>query len=388
MSSERAHALTQLWGERRLLAPAFAGANGVGFLPLLVLPWTLGELISSGAYTATLAGWIATGEICALATTSLLFARTATRDGRRWLAAGGTIVALLANIVSLLGPGSTLFVVARLMSGAGLGCAVAVGNATASGSSNPARAFAGMWFAMALWQLIVYNVTPWMIQIGGLAAVHGLVATACALFLPLIIRTPDPRSDAVTSTQLAGTGIRWLPTALMITAFITFWLRDSLVYSLSQILAAARDVTGQQLGQLLGVASIVGFAGPALAARFAERGARTKALAAGLIGVLTVSLVIAAGFSANTLMAGLFLMPVTGLFTTPLLSGLAAQLDETGRLPAVCAGVGFFSQAFGSAIGTSLLESGGPRALATAVLVAGTATLAAAMTAARMRAAR
>jgi MFS family permease len=378
LNGERFPALAHLWQERRLLASAFAGANGVGFLPLLVLPWTLGELISSGRYSATMAGWIATAEICALATTSLLFANAATRPGRRWLAAGGTTLALLANIFSMTLPGGATFVIARLLSGAGLGCAVAVGNAAAAGSLNPSRTFAGMWFAMALWQLIVYNITPLLIQTGGLAAAYGLLAAVCALFLPLIVRTPDPRVtpiDTANSTQLARTRVRWLPVTLMIVAFVTFWLRDSLVYSLSQVVAATRGVTAQQLGQLLGLASLVGLAGPALAARFAERGARTPALAAGLIAVLLISLAITAGSSAKTLMAGLFLMPLAGLFTAPLLSGLAAQVDETGRLPAVCAGVGFFSQAFGSAIGASLFESGGLEALTVAVLVAGTVTL-------------
>jgi predicted MFS family arabinose efflux permease len=378
LNGERFPALAHLWQERRLLASAFAGANGVGFLPLLVLPWTLGELISSGRYSATMAGWIATAEICALATTSLLFAKAATRTGRRWLAAGGTILALLANVCSMLVPGGTAFVVTRLLSGAGLGCAVAVGNATASSSLNPSRTFAGMWFAMALWQLIVYNVTPWVIQSGGLAAAYGLLAAVCALFLPLIILTPDPRRNPIETadgTQPARAPLRWLPATLMIIAFVTFWLRDALVYSLSQVVAATRGVSAQQLGQLLGLASLFGFVGPALAARFAERGARTPALAAGLIAVLLVSLAITAGSSARTLMAGLFLMPLAGLFTTPLLSGLAAQVDETGRLPALCAGVGFFSQAFGSAIGASLLESGGLEALTVAVLIAGAATL-------------
>jgi predicted MFS family arabinose efflux permease len=148
---------------------------------------------------------------------------------------------------------------------------------------------------------------------------------------------------------------------------------------LSQILAAARGVSGQQLGQLLGVASIVGFAGPALAARFAERGTQRAALIVGLVAVLAVALTISAGGSAKSLMTGLFLMPLAGLFTTPLLSGLAAQVDDTGRLPALCAGAGFSSQAFGSGLGTWLIESGGPQALSTAVLLVGLATLVAAL---------
>lgn len=78
-------------------------------------------------------------------------------------------------------------------------------------------------------------------------------------------------------------------------------------------------------------------------------------------------------------MAGLFLLPLAGLFTMPLLSGLAAQVDDTGRLPALCAGAGFLSQAFGSALGTWLIESGGPEALSTAVLIVGSATLVAAL---------
>lgn len=378
-------ALRELWSERGLLGPAFAGAIGVGYLPLLVLPWTFGALVTRAGYSESKAGWIATLEVGALAVTSLLAAGRATRAGRRAFATAATVLTIVANAVAIIvAPGSALFLVARLCSGVGLGVAVAVGNATAANSKNPTRAFAALWFLMASWQLLIFNATPWIIDRLGLSGAYGMIAGVCVLFLPLIVSTPDPDIGLVeVQSSAKSQGMLGLLPIAILAAFLMFWLRDALVFSMSERLAASVGIDGRLLGVVLGVASVIGLVGPVLATRLGAGATSHKLVDGALVLTLAVSVVMALGVSAAAFTTATLIMPGIGLFAASLLSGLASEADPTGRLPAIGAGVGFMSEAVGPALGGALIEWHGQHALTIAVIVVGVVTIVAASVAAR-----
>jgi MFS family permease len=358
----------ELWAERRLLTAAFASGIGVGYLPLLVLPWTIGALMARSGRSESWAGWIATAEIGALALAALITSRYAARPGRRWVGVGGLTAAILANAVSIFAiPGGMVFLAARVVSGAGFGACVAVGNATAAGSVNPTRAFACVWFLMALWQPIVFAATPRAIAAVGLNGSYELMICASLVLLPLVAVTPDPQ---VTPTAVESVNKPRFA-ALMLIAFAAFWLREALVYAMSERLAAAQSLDGEQLGTILGVASVLGLLGPALAARFRGGTPSPAALCLGLSIAFTTSVVMALGLSAWTFSAAALLAPAASFFGASLLSGLAGSLDSSGRLAALGAGTGLLSEAVGPIAGGSLVAAGGINALAISVVAIG-----------------
>ena len=374
--------LKEIWGERELLAPAFACAIGVGYLPLLVLPWTFGALVTAAGYSESHAGWIATAEIGALAIASLLTARRAAAPGRRSLAGGSMLLAVLANGVTMIAPPvGVTFVAARILSGAACGVAVAVGNAAAAGSKNPTRAFAVLWFLLALWQFAIFNATPWLIGRAGLAGAYGLIAVACLCYLPFGLRVPDPARVQSLVPQAPGAALRSVQTIAILAAILCFWLRDSLTYSMSQRLALAAGVSAQPFGTMLGIASVLGLAGPALAARLGSGAPRTRLVVTSLLLALGVSAAMAICRSELLFSTAVLLMPAAGLFAAVLLSGLAAHIDPTGRVAAVGAGLGFLSEAIGPALGGSVIEFAGRAVFAAVVIAVGALTLVAALAA-------
>jgi predicted MFS family arabinose efflux permease len=216
---------------------------------------------------------------------------------------------------------------------------------------------------------VIFTVTPWIIRRAGLAGAFGLEALACLAFLPLIWKIPDPplfESGVQTLNRRSRTP-RW-STILVVATFFAFWLRDALVFSMSESLADSLGLTGQQLGVLFGIASVVGLVGPAIAARIATESPPTRLVGAALVMTLAVSTIMAIGLSARAFTCATLLMPATGLFTAALLSGLAGGFDATGKLVAICAGAGFASEAIGPAIGGSAMEMGGRAALSGVVL--------------------
>lgn len=374
--------LEEIWGERALLAPAFACAIGVGYLPLLVLPWTFGALVSRAGYTASQAGWIATTEIGSLAIASLLAARWGSVSHRRLLAGGSMLLAVLANAITLIvPPAGVAFVVTRIISGAACGVAVAVGNAAAAGSNNPTRAFAVLWFLMALWQFAIFNATPWLVGRAGLEGAYGLIAVCCLCYFPLGLAMPDPAPAPLQRAGPREATLRGVQTVMVLGAFLTFWLRDALVYSMSQRLGIEAGVSAQSFGTLLGIASVAGLAGPALAARLGSGTPRAYLTSASLVLALGVSATMAITRSDWPFSIAVLLMPAAGLFAVSLLSGLAAHVDPTGRLAALGAGLGFLSEGIGPAVGGSLVEFGGRGVYAVVVIAVGAITLLAALAA-------
>ncbi|HVW68779.1 MAG TPA: hypothetical protein VHB68_07370 [Steroidobacteraceae bacterium] len=364
----------ELWRERTLIGSAFATAIGVGYLPLLVLPWTIGALLAATGRSESWAGWMATAEIGSLALGSLAASRYAAMRGRRWIAAGGLAMALVANIVSaFVAPGSVTFLAARVASGAGFGACVAVGNATAAGSVNPTRAFATVWFLMALWQPVIFAATPWAISEAGLRGAYELIACAALILAPLVVRIPDPRPGASVAAAAARPGGRRVFAVLILAAFLLFWLREALVYSMSERLAAAQGLSGRQLGTILGVASVVGLVGPVFAARVGNSTPSPALLCIGLLTAFGTSVVMAIGFSGWVFGAAALLAPAASFFGASLLSGLAGGVDSSGRLAALGAGAGLLSEAVGPVAGGSLVALGGVGALAATVLAIGIA---------------
>ena len=361
----------ELWAERRLLSCAFASGIGAGYLPLLVLPWAIGALMAQTGRSESWAGWIATAEIGALALASLATSQAAARPGRRWVGTIGLAIAIAANITSIfVTPGSAAFVVTRVVSGAGLGACVAVGNATAAGSLNPTRAFACVWFLMALWQPVIFAATPRVIAALGLNGSYELMACAGLLFLPLVAWTPDPQLATAPAAAVEHSD-RPPYMSLILIAFAAFWLREALVYAMSERLAAAQNLNGQDLGTILGVASILGLLGPVLAARLKTGMPSPASLCLGLSVAFATSVVMALGSSAWIFSAAALMAPAVGFFGASLLSGLAGSLDPSGRLAALGAGTGLLSEAVGPIAGGSLVAAGGISALATAVIAIG-----------------
>ncbi len=375
-----------------MLLPAFASAYGAGYMPLLVLPWAFGELISRG-YTESQAGTVASAEIAALAMTSFICARRATLAGRRRIAIAGVLISAVANgIAAMIAPFGLAFWITRILSGCGLGAAVAVGNATAAGARHPTRGFAALLFLLALWQLLIFNAAPWAVTHAGLGGNYVLLAFASAIWLPWIARLPDPSStiSAAQPTSARRQGLNApvrlevVVSMLVLFGFFCFWLRDSLSFAMSERLATAHGLSGESLGRILGVASLGALVGPALAARVGHRERSFGLLACGLLAVLMTSGAMGLARSPTIFGVATLLMPATSMFAAALLSGLAAVIDPTGRLPALGAGVGFASEAFGPALGGGLIQIGGQRALAVGIVAAGLLTLAAGLMAIKL----
>jgi hypothetical protein len=112
-----------------------------------------------------------------------------------------------------------------------------------------------------------------------------------------------------------------------------------------------------------------------LAARLGAGAPPQNLIVGALLLTLALSALMASGVSPIAFGAATLCLTGTSFFTASLLSGLAAQIDPTGRLPAIGAGIGFVSEALGPALGGTLMEWGGRHALVLAIISVGVTSI-------------
>jgi hypothetical protein len=147
-------------------------------------------------------------------------------------------------------------------------------------------------------------------------------------------------------------------------------VREALAWAFVERIGSGLSMSGELVGLLLGLGTIVGLTGPIVATRVRSLAgvARPALIGTVLSGLITYAIVTAGNqlqFGAMLLMWGFIYF-----FTVPLLMGLAAKIDQKGRVIAACSGSLLLAYAAGPAVAGFLTEWGGTTALGRFTLVA------------------
>ena len=371
--------------DRHLLLPMFAAANGVGYLPLLTLPWLIGGLVRDWGLSDTVAGMIASCVIGLLAATTLVVGTFVHRFSRRITSVLGACLALLgsAALTQFSRPSPMIALLATIAVGCGM-CSAA-GNSLLSSAKDPARATARMWALAVLWQTLVWFVTPLVVEKWNSTGLYALWAVGCAIYLPLIMMMPDGtlevRAGHQTAIRTPALSLATIWSVVLCT--FAFWLRDSLTWSLAERRGQLLGVSEYHLGLTFTAASVLGLIGPIAANHVGLRFGRVKTVLGGLLLIGVVLQVIASATSPLPYQAGFLFWTCASIFSWTYIMEMAAAVDPKGRVAATCGGIVFVTAACGPVLGGAMLDWGGSAILPTAILILTTVTLLAAYYSAR-----
>lgn len=360
-----------------LLLPMFAGASGIGYLPLLTLPWLIGSLVRDWGYSDSIAGMIVTGEIGLLALTTIIVGSVIHRLPRRALCMAGGCVVLGSNAALLFVPSPTMLIPSLAATAIGCGTCSATSNSLLGSAKEPARLTAHMWALTVPWQAFVWFITPILIEHLKAAGLWWVLAGASALCLPMVLLMPDSNAEArgglrgIIAQRRGRLGMA-LPLFL---CALAFWFRDSLTWSLGERRGLLLGVTEYHLGLTLTAASLFGLAGPLAANHLGMRLGRTTTVLGGLIFLGVVMQLIACAASPLPYQIGLILWPASSIFAWTYLMEAAAALDPAGRVAAISGGIVFAASACGPLAGGALMQWGDRTALPSVVLMLTAATL-------------
>jgi hypothetical protein len=322
------------------------GLTGTIVLPVFVDGWTesLGLSVFAVGALAGLEGLgLAIGVI--LATARPRFRPSARLIGRVAAAAA------LAFAVSALANWIELLAIPRIIAAVLCGIVFAECSRGLATFAHPARRAAIVTFCIALVAAAMVYALEIMRPVVGLSGITlGYAGYLMLLALMLVAIAPT-----VTTTAVSAAEGRGRHGALLLIAFAGCVISDQGVYAFSHRFAANAGVGHDSFAAVLGLSSATAPLGALLALTHLARRADIAVPIALIIKASAVIALIGVA-DANGLLAAMTISSTALYFTTPLLMGLAALFDSSGRLVALAGGTILLSTALGPLAAGALLQ--------------------------------
>lgn len=349
-----------------LVFSAAGSAYGVGLLGLWALPFLISAIINDLKLDEAEAGLLMSAEFGFTMIASLLIAPFMGRAPRRTLALIGILLAIGANLVSANVDEIYMLAAVRCVAGIGAGLALACGNACVSSAKQPDRIAGHMNVLSVLLMIVVMIGYAKVMALFGLSGIYYAMAATMAVMLLTIpamqqhATLVEPQVKRHTTKSGSGNILLTLPAICMMFAMFVFQARDTMGWAFVERIGIMVGYSGEEVGLLLSLQSVVGLIGPLLAAIIGKRfGLSTPVILAILLTGGT-SLAYVLGENSKTLYtAGVMTICVTYFYALSYLTGLAAELDREGRVVAAASGFLSLGLAMGPAISGGLISMGG-----------------------------
>jgi len=365
-------------------------ASGVGYLGSSAAPVIVQALIDSGL-SHQRAGDLGTIELTTLAVTSILATGIVTQVSHRRLAIAGVLLAGLGVAISAQSVDYAPMILGRVLLGVGSGGAIAGANAAIAAREDAERVFAIIWTLGGGITAALTIQLPTLVEGGHYAAGFVVLGGLCLVAAPFLLWIPPrpPRfdRDAAVVTAVAGGEALGAAAAvgeardprssplgtmslLVLAGMFTYSVAEQALWQFSYDVAVDHGIPYDRVRYLLGITTLAGLAGGAIAARFGLRFGRVMPL---LVGSL-LSLIGRWGFLVATSQEVLALASLTwGIgfyFVSPYQIGLAAALDRRGRIAVAATGLMNLGYGLGPTLGGRLRQYQLDHGLDTGVLVA------------------
>lgn len=365
-------------------------ASGVGYLGSSAAPVIVQALIDSGL-SHQRAGDLGTIELTTLAVTSILATGIVTRVSHRRLAVAGVLLAGLGVAISAQSVDYAPMILGRVLLGVGSGGAIAGANAAIAAREDAERVFAIIWTLGGGITAALTIQLPTLVEGGQYAAGFMVLGGLCLVAAPFLLwippRPPHFDRDVAVVTAVAGgealgaaaavgeaRGPRSSPlgtmSLLVLAGMFTYSVAEQALWQFSYDIAVDHGIPYDRVRYLLGITTLAGLAGGAIAARFGLRFGRVMPL---LVGSL-LSLIGRWGYLVATSQEVLALASLTwGIgfyFVSPYQIGLAAALDRRGRIAVAATGLMNLGYGLGPTLGGRLRQYQLDHGLDTGVLVA------------------
>lgn len=337
-----------------------------------IAPFMIGAFMDGMALSEASAGVLVTAEMLAMASTGFLLGPWLSSFPRKKILLAGLTILLGANFISLSTGNFTHLVFLRLVSGCGAGLFFVYANTSIARSSNPVRWYGISTVVTAIVSTALILVLPFIVSS---LAENGIFTTLIVfgvVLIPLVLSEDNTvMSGAPVSSQTSDIkSIAFTTIALLIIGLICIQTTQTAFYVFAERMATDAGIRPEIIGLTLAVAYVLAVTSSSLAAWIGTRWGRLVPLIIGIsahcIGGVTASLTQV----PELLLFGIALETCGFFFAVPYQLGLAAELDKTGRLASVGAGIFFFSLAIGPFLGGAIIESYGYHGVASAVALA------------------
>ena len=314
-------------------AGMFLGVLSANSLPLLV-----GALLDGLAINNAQAGALGTLELLAVAGATFALASKAGRISCARLAIVGTVIAIAGQLISTLTSSFYLLLIARVVVGAGLGCAYAAAAMAAASTRNPDRAIGyGNTTALGAVALYLPVLAIIIFRFGYQGAYVGL-GILCFILIPLLRWLRYDGESHLSAETDSGPAV--LPLTALLASIAFFNVAAGAIWGFSERMGVQAGLTVDQIGLIIAAGTISGIIGSALGGWLGDRWGRSIPVMISLLIAGLAYFVLAGAADGVTYIVGINLYWITYMFLFPLFIGAGAALDNdnSGRAATLAAG--------------------------------------------------
>jgi predicted MFS family arabinose efflux permease len=332
---------------------------------LLWMPALLGALSQGFGLGTSELSKLASAELVGFLLATLFTSSKTVPDLKRWLLIGCSVL-IAANVVLLLFAPRAPFLELRL--GAGLGSGVGFGYAlkVCALSERPTRSFGILTGSMSIMMIVgfqaIANLISIQTTIGGAVDPDGVKTVARTVFgiyaalaavAAIVYLTNVPPAPATSSPQSAAQRARGLPEPLVLLALLAIvlsFIGQGSVWAFLQTLGVSHGFSIGGVANAMSAFAIIGVVGSFAAAALPPRTPRWFAIGVTLLVLCGGLYALYAPRSLGWYVVGCGIGGFYWNFALPLILGLLARIDHTGRGSVI----GGTMSSAGSAIGPLL----------------------------------
>lgn len=357
---------------RNAVAP-YAAVFGTGYMGYMLMPAILSVLIGRFSISASSAGLAASLLLGSMALTTFASASRLDRVDVLKLAKLGCLFTIAGYMLAAAASSYVLALGSLCIAGAGMGMAVAGGDAMVSASENPDQLFGGVFAAGQLSAFVLLiTVIPSAAQLLSGNGVFLAMAAWSTVMLLLLIFSRQRLNQSEAKHASGSLSIYLSPIVL---ALFVIGFSDASVWPFTGEVGASLGLEGGEAEAIQGFALMAGIVGASLAAFIGTKFGRRMPLITGLI-LLSAMYFLTLTASTPTMYAAaqIIALLVYG-FSIPFLFGICSELDKSGRTMAAATGLQMAGLAIAPWVAGSIITEYGRSTLASVVLVSCLLTL-------------
>jgi MFS family permease len=313
----------------------------VGVCVFVVQPIFNQGLVTSIGLTPQQVGYVTSAEMWGMAATTIAFTVLAGRVSWRKMTAGSLLVAVIGNLATIGHTDVTVLMVARAVSGIGLGALITLPFLIMGLTRNPDRNMAWIVTFVLIYGALCSYAMPWAIEKYSLTVVLAFFAAFIAVGIPLVRFIPDTATAPSAETGGAAPFTSTIKTLTVLAVFF-FGVAVTAVWAYAVLVGTNGGLEEQTAGTLFGNSQFIGILGAFLAVMLANKYGRIVPMSVGILGCAAGAAVLLADMTYLTYSIAIYMFSLCWNFVQPYLMALqmvayaigpyvGARLVQTGE---------------------------------------------------------
>ena len=333
----------------------------VGYGILVGIPVISTAWVTLLGFSEVEVGRVAGADLGGLSAGAILVSLVVARFNRRYLAAAGVALAVLANALCTIFVDYEQVLWLRVLAGIGSGIYTAIAVTTLGGTSRPARAFNMLLFAFAFSQALEMHVLP-QLSMNGIYTVFIVCYLITLPFLGWIPPRPVPRPALAGSVperndelprRLVSPAVVWFCLAAI---FVTY-INIGAYWTYIELASLAAGVAEDWIGRILVWASFLSIAGCLFATIVSNRFGLAQPLLLSLVIMAWIVGILSTGINSSNILVSVFMFNFLWIFIDVYQMATVANVDPSGRFTSLMPGAQGLGQIVGPNLAASLLAA-------------------------------